>query len=176
MSQGVTTDKFDTLQLDLKALENAISLSSLAVPRLAPEEPKLPEIHAKLDSIAKLCEDLLAQGTAAPKGAAVAVVATGRDANKSPIMPGGPMGAKSEEEKSAGEEVAQIMADLVSDAVRVLCEWRDVTNVYRLEHPSTALGRSAVSRFSITLRTPRRPAKIAPPQMQLPSRKAPPSK
>lgn len=115
MSQEVTTDKLDTLQLDVKALENAISLSSLTAPRSAPEEPKLPEIHAKLDSIAKLCEDLLARGTATPKGAAVAAVATGSDANKSPLIPGGPLEANAEEEKSAGEEVAQIMADLVSD-------------------------------------------------------------
>ena len=108
-------DKLNTIQMDVKAIENALNLSSLSTSRLTQAEdlgePKLAEVHQKLDAIAKLCEDVLAKGNGiVPAGIA------NDEKNATPILVGkGPLGivVDSEEAKSAGDEVAQIMAELV---------------------------------------------------------------
>lgn len=111
-------DRLSTIQMDVKAIENALNLSNLSTNRLSmaemPAEPKLVEVHTKLDAIAKLCQEVLARDTSsanekADKGALM----------KSP-KPGAPSGklgivVDTEEEKKAGDEVAQIMAELVNN-------------------------------------------------------------
>lgn len=108
-------DKLNTIQLDVKAIENALNLSSLSTSRLvqaeASAEPPLVEVHQKLDAIAKLCEDVLARSGASESLIAMkqekpqASTASGRRASG--------IDMDSEETKSAGDEVAQIMAELV---------------------------------------------------------------
>ena len=116
-------EKLTSLQLDVKGVENALQLSSLASSRHGPaEEPKLLEVHEKLDSIARLCEDLLSKHEAVPKSATVPIDGlpirasrVGADTAKSPAPSDGMrLAVKPDEEQSAGEEVAQIMADVVS--------------------------------------------------------------
>ena len=115
----VLNDKLSTIQMDVKAIENAIDFANLSTERLQQvdrtgEEPdKLVEVHSKLDAIAKLCEDVLASGQAVT----VAGGALVEERAKSPLVPSAtglslPMDAR--EHKTAGDEVAQIMADLVS--------------------------------------------------------------
>lgn len=110
-------DRLSTIQMDVKAIENALNLSNLSTNRLSmagmPVEPKLVEVHTKLDAIAKLCEEVLARDvtmTAAKseKGSTFKSPNPSVASDKLGIM------VDSEEEKSAGHEVAQIMADLVS--------------------------------------------------------------
>lgn len=159
-SKGID-DKLATLSLDVKAIENALNLSSLAEkgpPSLEKEnmDDKLPELHRKLDGIAKVCEELLSRGvaptrevplalTAGAAGVGAAVgstmdsVAMARDASKASTSSTGSARSQSRasaianakakanarkgslgithderEEKEAGEEVAAIMAELVS--------------------------------------------------------------
>lgn len=103
-------EKLGTMHQDVKAIENALNLSSLASkgpPSLS--EPKLPEIHAKLDAIAKLCEGLLGRNLEGAKSLTAPAVTPSKAAPKT-----APQKEESEEEKAAGEEVAFIMADLVS--------------------------------------------------------------
>lgn len=132
-------DKLSSLGLDVKGLENALQLSTLASTRQAvAEEPKLVDIHVKLDAITKTCEDILAKHQAqasVPSGAAIA----GANANTSlaspplatslldkstvpsDVKPQRPQPQKRgslnlptdpDDEKQAGEEVAQIMTQL----------------------------------------------------------------
>lgn len=139
-------DRISSLGLDVKGLDNAIQLSNLAANRRATEEPKLPEIHAKLETIARACEDILAMqkqmtavvpvpvpdiSTADAESVTLAdmpVKASPRPLpaakapatpNIKPITPAQPQKRNSlnvttdpKDEKEAGEEVAQIMAQL----------------------------------------------------------------
>lgn len=117
-------EKITSLHLDVKGVENALQLSSLASSRQAPvEDPKLLDVHTKLDNIAKLCEDLLSKQpppvpndtTALIDGLPIRASRVG-EAPKSPAPSGSlSLFVKPREEKIAGEEVAQIMADLVGD-------------------------------------------------------------
>jgi hypothetical protein len=129
--------KLDTVALDVKAIENALNLNSLSM-RLPPSltagqdeeqtmDGKMPEMHRKLDAIAKLCEDLLAR-PGVGGGAVLPVAGGGGDLAKSaermtpPPAASVAMGRKgslgitvdANEEKEAGEEVAAIMTDMVS--------------------------------------------------------------
>ncbi|KAK4689185.1 hypothetical protein P7C73_g942, partial [Tremellales sp. Uapishka_1] len=117
-------DKLVSLQLDVKGVENALQLSNLASNRRSPlpvDEPKLPDVNQKLDNIVKLCEDLLSRPAVAPPksatppidGLPIRASRVGNEA-KSPKSKQNTLGlvVESDEEKSAGEEVAQIMADL----------------------------------------------------------------
>ncbi|WVF67489.1 hypothetical protein IAT40_002245 [Kwoniella sp. CBS 6097] len=140
-------DKLNTIQLNVKSIENALQLSQLADNRQAAgirdgEENRLVEVNDKLDNIARLCQEVLAKQTGAAAGVTTLAAVGGSDVGHgwpkgldttgvetsppSPnsiaiAMPGnsGSMKVKdtlspspSEEEKSAGAEVAQIMADL----------------------------------------------------------------
>lgn len=101
-------DRLTSLGLDIKGIETAFQLSNLASSRQPAEDPKLPEIHAKLDSIAKACEDILARSRTT--GPTPLPIPTKR----------GSLGLTSdpEGEKQAGEEVAQIMAQLTGGSVK----------------------------------------------------------
>ena len=110
-------DRLSTIGMDVKAIENALNLSQLLTNGLSASEtttgPSLLEVHEKLDAIAKLCEDVLAKSASSgivPDKTAEGGQSGGADArwNKLGIM------LDSDEEKSAGHEVAQIMADVVS--------------------------------------------------------------
>lgn len=121
-------DKLSTLALDIKAIENALNLSSLAdkgPPKVEePLDERLPELHRKLDAVAKVCEELLSRGTMPaikPKcGEAMLRDPSNRSTRSSgtavSMKRGGSLGISrdAKEEKEAGEEVAAIMADLVS--------------------------------------------------------------
>lgn len=104
----VLDDRLTSLGLDIKGIENAFQLSNLASSRQLNEDPKLPEIHDKLDSIAKACEDILARSRSA--GPTPLHIPTKR----------GSLGLTSdpEGEKQAGEEVAQIMAQLTGGSTK----------------------------------------------------------
>ena len=115
--------KITSLHLDFKGVENALQLSSLASSRQSQvEEPKLADVHNKLDNIAKLCEDLLAKQ--AVEGIPISKLSDGlpiltsrvrSDTCKSPASREPlELEVQPSEETIAGEEVAQIMADLVS--------------------------------------------------------------
>ena len=116
-------DRISSLQLDVKGVENALQLSSLASNRQPQaEEPKLVEVHTKLDNIAKLCEDLLGKQAAisstpavpAIDGLPIRAAKAAGDTSNSPGQPESQgLAVKPSDEKIAGEEVAQIMADLV---------------------------------------------------------------
>jgi hypothetical protein len=124
---GTIEGKLDNVALDVKAIENALNLNALSIkapPSLTAEEEtgdgKVPEVHRKLDAIAKLCEDLLARGVG---GAVLATAPVAKDGSRmSPPLAAPPMVRKGSlgiavdatEEKEAGEEVAAIMTDLVS--------------------------------------------------------------
>ncbi|OCF38674.1 hypothetical protein I317_07551 [Kwoniella heveanensis CBS 569] len=141
-------DKLNTIQLDVKSIENALQLSQLADSRQAAgirdsDESRLVEVNDKLDNIARLCQEVLSKQTgAAPTAATLAAVVgtevsrevnMGSDAGASSMgstvvtMPGQLSLGKtkdtlspspSEEEKSAGAEVAQIMADLTGGSMK----------------------------------------------------------
>jgi hypothetical protein len=98
-------DRLTSLGLDIKGIETAFQLSNLATSRQASEDPKLPEIHSKLDQIAKACEDILARNNTTESKFVNAVPTPQKR---------GSLGLTSdpEGEKMAGEEVAQIMAQL----------------------------------------------------------------
>ena len=114
-------EKITSLQLNVKGVENALQLSTLAASRRAPtEEPKLVEVHSKLDNIAMLCEGLLAGQATRPEAAPSLI--DGLSVRASKVDDETPKGAsvetsgltvKPSEEKVAGEEVAYIMADHV---------------------------------------------------------------
>jgi hypothetical protein len=101
-------DRLTSLGLDIKGIETAFQLSNLASSRQPAEDPKLPEIHNKLDSIAKACEDILARSRTT--GPTPLPIPTKR----------GSLGLTSdpEGEKQAGEEVAQIMAQLTGGSTK----------------------------------------------------------
>ncbi|WVQ95137.1 hypothetical protein IAU59_002231 [Kwoniella sp. CBS 9459] len=139
-------DKLNTIQLDVKSIENALQLSQLADNRQAAglregEESRLVNVNDKLDNIARLCQEVLSKQTgivpSAATSAAIGGAAIGHglmdlesstSADRAKLtgspnaaMPGDLGSSKlkdtlspspSEEEKSAGAEVAQIMADL----------------------------------------------------------------
>ncbi len=119
-------EKITSLQLDVQGIGNALQLSSLATSRQAPlappEEPNLLDVHSKLDNIAKLCENLLSKQALAVPASDPATIdglplraSRVGEAPKTPAPPGSlGLSVKPSEEKIAGEEVAQIMADLVS--------------------------------------------------------------
>jgi hypothetical protein len=127
-------DRLTSLGLDIKGMENAIQLSSLAASR-QPENPTLPEIHGKLDSIAKACEEILAKHQSETQPLSTSIVPgtilSDKDSAtlhglagagaKRPPMPEkrGSLGLTSdpEAEKMAGEEVAQIMAQLTGGSI-----------------------------------------------------------
>lgn len=115
-------DRLISLGLDIKGMESAIHLSNLATSRQPTEDPKLPEIHAKLDSIAKACEEILAKHQSASATAADIAGQHGLPQAKRPAMPEkrGSLGLTSdpEAEKKAGEEVAQIMAQLTGGSTK----------------------------------------------------------
>ncbi|WRT68602.1 uncharacterized protein IL334_005580 [Kwoniella shivajii] len=95
-------DRLNTIQLDVKSIENSLQLSNLANTREAGKEmddDKMTEVNEKLDKIAKLCQEVLTKQAIAPS-------------SSSPPMRSTLTASPSEEEKSAGQEVAQIMADL----------------------------------------------------------------
>lgn len=127
---GTIEGKLDNVALDVKAIENALNLNSLSIrapPSLTAEEEtgdgKVPEVHRKLDAIAKLCEDLLARGVGG--GVAATVPMTKDGSRMSPPLAAPPMVRKGSlgiavdatEEKEAGAEVAAIMTDLVSFSI-----------------------------------------------------------
>ncbi|WVR09459.1 hypothetical protein IAU60_006526 [Kwoniella sp. DSM 27419] len=110
-------DKLSTIQLDVKNIENALQLSQLAVPRIpSPStDDKMAEVHQKLDNIAKLCQEVLTRGISA--AASTTAIAANTSENSKAGDSRNTVGttlsvSPSQEEKSAGEEVAQIMADL----------------------------------------------------------------
>ena len=114
----VLDEKISSLQLDVKGVENALHLSALASNRQTPpEEPKLVEVQSKLDNIAKLCEGLLAGQVirSAPRQIDAAPIQAAKIAEtpKTPAPAASALEVKPNEEVAAGEEVAQIMADLV---------------------------------------------------------------
>lgn len=131
--------KLDSVAMDVKAIENALNLNTLATkgpPNLEGQEEtvdgKVPEVHRKLDAIAKLCEDLLARplssgvATGAAVGAAAVAAGSIRGVPKTSTPPASVAMAKkgslgisvdATEEKEAGEEVAAIMTDLVSTSL-----------------------------------------------------------
>ena len=103
-------NRLDTIHMDVKALENTLSISQLSTNRLVQaEQPaeggELLEVHRKLDAIAKLCEEVLAKPVPSP-----AAEPSSNDSSKERIG----MDIAPEDEKSAGDEVAGIMADIVS--------------------------------------------------------------
>lgn len=148
-------DRLSSLGLDVKGLENAIQLSSLAAKVQAVEEPKLPELNAKLDTIARACAEILAMHK---QNSATAVVPDDVKADKTtlanlppkasvndaalppntqskvsgssasrakPVTPPQPQKRSSlnvvtdpKDEKEAGEEVAQIMAQLTGGSAK----------------------------------------------------------
>ncbi|KAK8854619.1 hypothetical protein IAR55_003358 [Kwoniella newhampshirensis] len=125
MAPKVLDDKLNTLQLDVKGIENALQLSQLTTSRQmsSSQSSDISEMHGKLDNIATLCQQLLskqaipppAQGAGA--GADLEGVklenATPHDPTKEALERAGTLTVSpSDEVKNAGEEVAQIMADL----------------------------------------------------------------
>lgn len=111
--------KLDSVAMDVKAIENALNLNLLAAkgpPSMGePLDGKVPDVHRKLDAIAKLCEELLSRPMASA-AAAVLPNATPAHLTSAPMAKKGSLGiaVDAAEEKQAGEEVAAIMADLVS--------------------------------------------------------------
>ncbi|WWC71362.1 uncharacterized protein I206_105317 [Kwoniella pini CBS 10737] len=113
-------NKLDSLGLDMKNIENTLQLSNLANKGLpnVESDSKMNEVNEKLDKIANLCEQVLSQRSTAGFGVDVPFVAEVGDIVKD--LPGKTtshirnelVASPSEEEKSAGQEVAQIMADL----------------------------------------------------------------
>ena len=114
-------DKLNTISMDVKAIENALNLSNLSTSRFttaeSPAENGFAEVHQKLDAIAKLCEDVLARGNGQGGD-----LIKGEKPQKFETAPAGRrlgVVVDKEEAKSAGDEVAQIMAELVSQDRRV---------------------------------------------------------
>ena len=114
-------DRLSSLGLDLKGIENSIQLSNLPKSRESIiDENQLPEIHAKLDTIAKACEAILARNaeanTASSNKQEPSITETTVTAAKRPPMPAkkGSLNLTTDpdDEKKAGEEVSQIMAQL----------------------------------------------------------------
>ena len=116
-------DKLSTIHMDVKAIENALNLSTLSTARLddagrAPglTESNLADVHAKLDAIASLCENVLAKSSAGSVDGTTAKETKDKSGSAKAGAPQGSLGivVDSDEEKTAGDEVAQIMAELVS--------------------------------------------------------------
>lgn len=122
-------DKLTTIGLDVKSVENAIQLSSIANGRMpVVEDANMLNVHEKLDSIARLCEEVLAkQMVGGVKSETMPIdglpLRASRLTDTAALVKGSKdLSVKSEEEKSAGEEVAQIMAELVS-ASPIISDW-----------------------------------------------------
>ncbi|ORY35687.1 hypothetical protein BCR39DRAFT_511504 [Naematelia encephala] len=116
-------ERLNTIGLDIKSVENALTLSNLATNRQAQslEGPALPQVHEKLDSIAKLCEAMLAKqvvGTAAleVQESTIDGLPIRHSRVENAKSPG--LAVKEEEEKSAGQEVAQIMAEVTGGSTK----------------------------------------------------------
>ncbi|WWC90564.1 uncharacterized protein L201_005500 [Kwoniella dendrophila CBS 6074] len=120
-------DKLNLLGLDLKNIENSLQLNNLAntkhedLDKFSSEEDKLLQVNVKLDNIVKLCEQVLSSKQSnhniIPSVNTAAIIPAGSgstdDRSNSPPTSRDTLTASpSEEEKSAGQEVAQIMADL----------------------------------------------------------------
>lgn len=128
----ILDDKLTTIGVDVKAIESALALSNLAArgSMLGKEEAdKVTDVHTKLDKIASLCEDLLVRHGSAVSAEAAgalpvvggAVVLPDGSTKSTKAVPTASVRAKSPsslmvkdpaEEKAAGEEVAQIMANI----------------------------------------------------------------
>ena len=125
-------DRLSSLGLDLKGIENSIQLANLPKSRETNviEESQLPEIHSKLDTIAKACEAILARNTAVT---ASSVKQDSTSPASTPLtaeagtMKRPPMPAKRgslnlttdpDDEKKATEEVSQIMAQLTGGSTK----------------------------------------------------------
>ncbi|WWC63514.1 uncharacterized protein I303_106117 [Kwoniella dejecticola CBS 10117] len=120
-------DKLDSLGLDIKNIENTLQLSNLANKGLPDVEGdiRMNEVNDKLDKIASLCEQVLSQRPStgsrgivagAPFSAEIGEIVgdlPGKVTSATASVTRDTLVASpSEEEKSAGQEVAQIMADL----------------------------------------------------------------
>ena len=109
-------DRFNTIHLDVKAIENALSLSGLRLPGVTPtkdddkSDPELPVVHAKLDAIQRMCEDVLARQDDLVKASQSdkSVKSSGKAKQLGLGL------TLNDDEKSASDEVSQIMANLVS--------------------------------------------------------------
>ena len=126
-------DRLNTIQLDVKAIENALNLSALRLPSpstveeqtpVTPSDTALPEVHARLDAIQRLCEEVLARhDQSVPVPVPVPVSDTAKPAK--PAKKGtetlGLGLTMNDDEQSAGDEVAQIMAELVSSSKSWQC-------------------------------------------------------
>ena len=121
-------NKLSSIHMDVKAIENALNLSTLSTAKLTEAERShglaestLADVHAKLDAIASLCENVLAKSTA---GSNMETDTTGKMSDEAAGSKAGVAQGSlgivldSDEEKTAGDEVAQIMAELVSLASR----------------------------------------------------------
>ncbi|RXK42339.1 hypothetical protein M231_00329 [Tremella mesenterica] len=124
-------DKLESIQLDVKGIGNALQLANLAQIRRREDfegDTKWPELQEKLDRIVQLCEQVLAQqavplpalGTAnvIPNGGPGLTTGEGiKDlkpvqTQRSSTFTPDSLGVSGTEEKLAGEEVANIMADV----------------------------------------------------------------
>ncbi|KAK6910862.1 hypothetical protein I203_104897 [Kwoniella mangroviensis CBS 8507] len=114
----VLDDKLNTLGLDIKNIENTLQLSNLAnnVNREDPlntNEQKILEVNEKLDNIVRLCEQVLSkQGTSHRPVVPISTEMGNAKGLDESMTRNTLVASPSEEEKFAGEEVAQIMADL----------------------------------------------------------------
>lgn len=110
-------DRLSSLGLDLKGIENSIQLSNLPKSRESIiDESQLPEIHSKLDTIAKACEAILARNAEANIASSIKQEPSTATTAKRPPRPAkkGSLNLTTDpdDEKMAGEEVSQIMAQL----------------------------------------------------------------
>ena len=101
-------NKLNTLQLDVKAIENALTLSSLSAVRLEAQtpggKPKVVDVYAKLDTIAKMCEQVLSKSDST----------TWEMKNERASKSKAKTSLAPHDELTAADEATQIMAQLVS--------------------------------------------------------------
>lgn len=98
VSQSAFNEKVDSIRLDVQGVETALQLSGLAAGRQTSQD----QLHAKIDNIARLCEDVLARSNNADIKPVPEPEAIGLASVQVKATPG-------EEEDKAGQEVAQIM-------------------------------------------------------------------
>ena len=99
-------DRLGNIQMDVKAIENALNFTALRLPD--PEqngEKGLGNIHEKLDAIARLCEDVLTKQAevTSPKA-------------KKPSKTKGALDVEEDPSRPRQDDVAQLWADLVSSS------------------------------------------------------------
>ncbi|WWD19242.1 hypothetical protein CI109_103700 [Kwoniella shandongensis] len=160
-------DKLNTIGLDVKGIENALQLSQLATNRQlssAVQTEEMGEMHNKLDNIAKLCEQLLSskQGTSAVASmgvgagaAALGLADVKMEETRSETTPGGTATnavntkgstlsvSNSDEVKNAGEEVAQIMADLTGGSTKPSPRLGGIQVLHNISNPPSPSPASA---------------------------------